>query len=421
MLLKYLIEYNRETESPKRYHQWGYLATVAAMLGRNAWLPFGHNNIYPNQYIMFIGSPAARKSSAVKAAINMLYAANYTTISKGRTSKEKFLLDLSGHIDDTGIKHNPGLVLTDGNKAAIQNLFDTDLAELGETDEHCETLIAADEFNNYIGTGNYEFISLLGELWDVPPDYPVRVKNSKSYTINKPCVSILAGNTPTGFAAAFPPEILGQGFASRLLLIYGERTNVRTTLPKPPPAEVTAEIAAHLQQIRVQVCGEFTIDLGGEVYQTIDWLYKNWQSLDDNRFTNYSGRRFSHLLKIALLFAANDLRTSIEQQDVVAANTILTLTEHEMPRALGEFGMSKHSEVSNKIVEYLNTVDEPKNITQLWEHFQVDIDKMSAMTEIMTGLVRAKKLQNTKGGFLAVKKALKEDTRFFDPSLIGGI
>ena len=420
-MFEYLTEYNKDTECPKRYHQWGYLAAVATMLGRNAWLPFGHRNIYPNQYIMFIGSPAARKSAAVIAATNLLREAGYDTVSRGRTSKEKFLLDLSGHVDDTGVKHNTNLILTEGNKEAIKNLFDTDLQDLGESDESRETLIAADEFNNYIGTGNYEFISLLGELWDVPPDYPVRVKNSKSYTINKPCVNILAGNTPTGFAAAFPPEILGQGFASRLLLIYGERTSVRTTLPKPPPAEITLRIAQHLQNIRVQVCGEFLIDLASEAYQTIDWLYKNWKSLDDTRFANYSGRRFTHLLKLTLLFAANNLRTTIEQEDVVAANTILTLTEHDMPRALGEFGMSRNSEVSNKLVEYLNQAHEPKTVIQMWEHFQVDIEKMSTMTEIVMGLQRAKKLINTKHGFLLVKNQIQDDIAFFDPKLIGGI
>ncbi len=422
MLELYINSYNAESEAPKRYHQWTYLSCVAAMVGRNSYLPFGMDNIYPNHFIMLIGSPAARKSSAIKAGTKLLKAADYTTISRGRTSKEKFLLDLSGHVDDTGMSHNPALALSDGNKVAIQNLFDTDLADLGTNDEPCETLIAADEFNNYIGTGNFEFISLLGELWDVPPDYPVRVKNSKSYTINKPCVNIIAGNTPTGFAAAFPPDILGQGFASRLILVYGERTNIRTTLPKQPDAEVVATLAHHLQQVRLLVCGEFNIDLGGAAYEALDKLYKNWKSLEDTRFSNYSGRRFSHLLKLSLLFAANKLRTDIRLEDVIAANTLLTATEHDMPAALGEFGRSKNSEVSNKIIEMVNTSDSIVSVAQLWKECQIDMDKQASMIELVTGLSRAGKIQSVRGGFLPVKKVLKEGSlEYFDATLIGGL
>ena len=423
MLHKYLVDYNAKTESPLRYHQWGYMSILSSILGRQAWLPFGHDNIYPNQFIMLIGSPAARKSSAVKAAINLLKAADYRTISRGRTSKEKFLLDLSGHVDDTGTKHNPNLNLSDGNKKAIENLFDSDIGDLdsGGVDDVAETLIAADEFNNYIGTGNYEFISLLGELWDCPNDYPVRVKNSKSYTIYNICVNILSGNTPTGFSAAFPPEILGQGFASRLLLVYGERTNVKTTLPTPPDIEIVAELVEHLQKIKMLVTGEFKLDLNSEAYAAIDWLYNNWKPLDDSRFANYSGRRFSHLLKLTLLFTANAIRTTICLEDVIAANTLLTVTEHEMPRALGEFGRSRNSEVSNKIMEFLLNSDTPHSMASLWEHFHVDLDKQDTLVGIVTGLARAKKISNTKGGFLPIRGVFDTDVKYFDATLIGGI
>lgn len=431
MLLEYITEYNKETECPKRYHQWCYLSAVAAMLGRNVHMPFGHDSIFANQYIMLIGSPAARKSSAIKAAVKLLQSAGYDTISKGRTSKEKFLLDLSGHVDDTGTKHSQEAQLggrqnhsgsvSAGTQQMYQNLYDMDLTELIDEDSVHETLIAADEFTNYVGAGNYEFISILGELWDNPPDLPVRIKNSKSYNIIKPCVNILAGNTPTGFAAAFPPEMLGQGFASRLLLVYGERTDVKITLPKPPCPIATEKLAAHLARIRMEVTGEITLDINSPAYEALDWLYKNWQSIDDTRFANYSGRRFSHLLKICVLFAANALRTNIEYADVIAANTLLAITELDMPKALGEFGKGKFSDVSNKIMEYINTCDSPQSMVQIWKHINTDLEKIVQLTDIVNGLVRADKLQNTKGGFLPIKKVLKVDNKYFDASLIGGI
>ena len=109
-------------------------------------------------------------------------------------------------------------------------------------DNECphEMYIAADEFTNFSGAGNYEFFSLLGELWDCPDTLPVRTKNSKSFTINQPVVNIIAGNTHAGFAAAFPPDIMGQGFLSRMILVFGEQGSTRITFPTKPPAAINA-------------------------------------------------------------------------------------------------------------------------------------------------------------------------------------
>jgi hypothetical protein len=420
MLLKYINEYNAETESPKRYHQWCYLGAVSAILSRNAWLKFGKQFIYPNSYIMLIGQAAARKSTAINAATAILQRSGYDTIAGGKTSKEKFLLDLSGHIDDSGIKHSP-LALSDGNKQLMHDLFDMELEELGDSDEIHEILIAADEFTNFVGAGNYEFISLLGELWDCPPHFDNRVKNSKSFRIHKPCVNILAGNTPTGFAAAFPPEMLGQGFVSRLLLIFGERTATRTTWPEAPAEEISDSIAEHMARIRQEVVGEITCDRKGTAFEALDWLYKNWEPLADSRFINYSGRRFSHLLKCATLFAANALRTEIILEDVIAANTLMQITEAEMPLALGEYGRSRNSEVSNRVMELLNATAVPISLSELYPHVQCDLDKLSTLTDIVSNLVKAKKVLNTKGGFIAIKKPIQATGKYFDLSLVGGL
>lgn len=423
MLLDYINKYTAETECPKRYHQWCYLSAIASLIGRNAWLDFGGRNIYPNMFVMLIGSPAARKNTAMNTSVDIIRELDMISIAQGRTSKEKFLLDLSGHVDDTGTKHNAEHQATGGTAELYKNLFDADLSELISIDDVHETLIAADEFTNFIGAGNYEFVSLLGELWDNPPLYDVRVKNSKSYKIRKPCVNILGGNTPTGFAAAFPPEMIGQGFLSRLLLIYGERTQVKITWPEPPDAQMREELSNHFARIRMTVTGAVTIDRKGEAFAALDWIYKNWQSLDDIRFASYSGRRFSHLLKLCLVFAANALRTEILLEDVLAANTILTVTEHDMPRALGEFGKSRHSDIINKIVDFLNTADKPQNMNQLWAVVSTDLEGgKPKLAELLTGLIAAEKIQQVLGkGFLPIKKPHREDGKYFDATLIGGI
>ena len=162
----YLDEYVAGTESPTIYHRWCLISIVSALLGRNFHFPYGHFTIYPNQFCMLIGSPGARKSSAIHIARRLLADTGFDRIAMGKTTKEKFLLDLYGAPEDSnGIAGS-------GKLTGLAALMD------GADDEtpH-EMYIAADEFTNFSGAGNYEFFSLLGELWDCPD---TRIDNSST-------------------------------------------------------------------------------------------------------------------------------------------------------------------------------------------------------------------------------------------------
>src|SRR5690348_7180069 len=90
------FEYVKETEPPIIFHRWSLIGALSAYLGRQCWLPFGTMRIFPNQYIMLVGNPGTRKSTAIKGAKRVLSATGYSTFAAERTSKEKFLLDLQG-------------------------------------------------------------------------------------------------------------------------------------------------------------------------------------------------------------------------------------------------------------------------------------------------------------------------------------
>lgn len=407
LLLDYLNVYTAGSESPQHFHAWSFLSIVSAALGRKISLPFGFTDIYPNQYIMLIGSPGSRKSSAIKAAVKLLKDSGYKHTSANKTTKEKFLLDLAG-VDNQEINAK-------GNN--FEEIFgDMDLRGAS----NAQMLIAADEFTNFIGAGNYEFISLLGELWDCPDDYDNRMKNSKSYTIREPVINIIGGNTATGFATAFPPEVIGQGFISRLLLIYGERTDVRNTIPPRPCPKVHAQLVSKLQEIS-ELSG--AVILEGEAFDAVDTIYKNWQDVDDVRFANYSSRRLTHLLKLCMVFAAMSLRTYIIIEDVISAHTILTQAELNMPRALGEFGKGKHSEVASKVMDMLEKEVEPVPMTAIWKHVSMDLERMTQLADVIAGLTAADKIIQTKYGILPKRKVVNNGAKiahFYNPELIGG-
>ena len=382
------LTYVGETEAPVAFHRWSCISILGAWLGRRYSFQLGHFNIASNIYTMLMGGAGSRKSTAIKIATNLIRKAGYDRIAAERTTKEKFLMDLAGEesIDAAG-------------DIMEQNLF-------GPAVSDCEILIAADEFNTFIGNGNIEFLSLLGVLWDYSGQFSDRKKNSKSLVISDPTVSVLAGNTATGFSLAFPAEAIGQGIFSRLILIHGEKTDKRITFPDAPSTETEKLCIDLLLAIRQIANGRAELTPGAK--KLLDHIYKTWNGITDVRFDSYANRRFSHLLKLCLIASASALRATIEECDVIYANTILTHAEHSMPKALGEFGKAKNSDVAHKVIQLLENSVMPVPLKQIWQAIHNDLEDISALKDMLSNLVMAEKVLSTKGGFLAKRRVLEE-------------
>lgn len=388
------IQYVGETESPAIYHRWSAISGIGALLGRQYHLHHGHFIINPNIYCMLIGNPGTRKSTAIKTIKKLLIEAGYNTIAADKTTKEKFLLDLSGEADVEPTTKNAAAILD-------SNLWGEDDAEVA-TRAAAECFIMADEWNDFTSLGNLEFYSLLGTFWDYAGIYRNRIKTGKSVSINNPTVSILAGNTPTGFSLAFPTEIVGQGFFSRLVLVYGESTGKKIAFPKKPDPATTAEMVRYMQHLRASCQGMAALTPTAETL--LEKIYLEFTGFDDVRFESYFNRRFTHLLKLCIVCAAARLSRNIGEEDVVLANTILTHTEHSMPKALGEFGKGKNSDVANNIVAALSNSNKGLNFKDLWTLVGHDLEKQTQLGELLSNLRAAEKIQQVGASFLVKRK-----------------
>ena len=383
------LAYVSDTECPITHHRWSALTVVGAWLGRRLSFQLGHFKVHPNLYVMLMGSPGTRKSTAIKIGANLIKQAGYTNVCADRITKEKFLLDLAGAETEFDSKED----------ILDKNLF-------GSVSDASEVLIAADEFNNFIGNGNIEFLSLLGVLWDHNGIFQNRVKNSKSVEIQDPTVSILSGNTPTGFSLAFPVESIGQGIFSRILLVHGEPSGKKITFPEPPPTEATAIVLDYLVKIRSTCYGTMKLTPGAK--SLLDKIYKTWGGISDVRFESYSNRRFTHLLKLCLIVTASRCSVTLSEEDVIYANTILTHAEHTMPQALGSFGKARHSDVSHKLLQILDASHSLITLKDLWKHLHTDLEKLTDLAEILKNLVAAEKVIQHNNGFLLKRKLIEE-------------
>jgi hypothetical protein len=391
------LDYTSKNECPTFFHRWTAITTLAAYLGRDIHFKYGHFNLHANMYTMLVGSPGTKKSSAIKIGAKLIKLAGYKNFGAKKTRQEKFLLDLAE--------------LSEGGDSA-EDILDANLwGASTDTRPPAECFVAADEFNNFIGVGNLEFMSILGELWDYEGTYDYKLKNSKSIHIPDPTITILGGNTPTNLNLAFPPEAIGQGFFSRLLFIYGEPSGVKYTFPHPPDEALQLRLIERLHGIKQTMIGEVTMN--SEAMELLDDIYHKWEEIDDVRFEHYTNRRIIHLIKLCMVVAASRMTKVIGKSEVIYANTLLTFTEQLMPKALGEFGKARNSDVTHKIMQLLDATAVPLSFQQLWKHVHADLDKREQLVEIIGNLDMADKLSSVKEGayrgcFLPIKQLRKE-------------
>lgn len=411
------LEYMRETEPPYIYHRWCAITSIGAIIGRNCFIQLGHFRIFPNLYTMLIGEPAARKSTAIKLARKFVSSSGYQSFADDKGAKEKFMANLAGVTEEDLVAMGQG---RRGKAIEVditsENLWGEDNACAKEPRE---VFVVADEFSDFSGTGNAEFLRTLGNLWDWDDEttsFKWGFRNSKSLEIYQPTISILGGNTPETFAKTLPQEIIGDGFLSRLILIHGEKSAREYHRPPTPNEEDKAELISILAAIRKTAIGEFTINADADY--ALELIYKGTRVISDVRFKSYNNRRYTQLLKLCIIIAASRFKTVISEDIVLAANTTLSAAETLMPRALGEFGRSKQSETVNKVMDVLNAACAPVNIKAIWMQVNKDLNKPDDLMQILKNLQLAEKIQNVPGkGYLPMIKSDK-DKAFVDWNLL---
>lgn len=404
-LLKDIIKLAENQEAADFSYLWAGLSCIAAQLARNVYIPFGNGKIYPNLYVMFVGDPGKRKSTAIKDLKKRIKAAGYQNICGDKVTMQKYLLDLAGvgegSIEDSNItEFNLGITLG--------------------ANDYVESYINQDEFSDFIGINNYPFISLLGNFWDIDEPYVYRTKNGQSIEIPSPIVNILGATTPSQFNTIFPPAISEQGFLSRLIIVNIPESKRKIARPLPSDASVVEKVVDGLKAVR-KLSGELV--MSDAVWAKLEEIYLSWKPVEDTRFAHYSTRRHTQLLKLCILSTCSRYTIEMSVDDVVFANTLLSFTEHFMPQALGQFGKNKDGDVNSKVISYLrSSFPTAKSLQDIIIPISTETDVLS-LQKILTNLVVAEKVVATSNGKYLPKLPSYKDikTSHVDWSMLGSI
>lgn len=345
------------SESPRAYHVWSLISMASASMRRRTWVSLGGvGSILPNQYVILIGPPALRKSSAITMVEQFTWPAG-VKLGPGDTSGQRHGL-MVAFMGTRRFAPNPkrleAILPLPASLEDVANL-DTDMIadSLPKGEVNSDIYLMSKELSRLIMNQDRGMIDFLTDLYDGESvDYQTKQGSIK---IKKPSLNLLGATTPTSLASCMPRGASDHGILSRIIFVYSS-TPYRD-LPRPAPyGPKELEFKERLEHRLTKTAeyeGPFTeTDGAASLY---DSLYTYRPRILDSRFNGYAGRRAIHLRKLMLCLAA--LRTTGDQKiiesDVQLAHDILALTEKEMSHALMALGGNQLHLGKYLMIEYL--------------------------------------------------------------------
>lgn len=370
------------TETPAIFHVWSLISAASACLTRRCWFNLGPIKITPNQYIMLVGPSGARKSASISFLRGLLkdleglrFGPNNTAgRSQGLIAAMQGKRTQAAEADDAvaevmeslGASLNIGM-LTEDEEGALGSVHMLNRHAL---------YIAESELVSFLGVKSNEFTDFLGDMWDRSGmDYYIYQLKRETTKVDLPCLNMIGGITPSHITSYLPATAIGQGFTSRVIMVYSD-PGKQVAWPDPLDEAKVNGFRKLFRHIFETFEGAFEYEPG--VKELVIKLYNYKIKIDDIRFLHYSQRRQTHMLKVAMALAALRLSRTVSENDIQDAHDLMVLTEKRMPECLGEYGMSPLALAMSRISEKLKNSDEPLTLHRLLIAIGSDVRRLEA-------------------------------------------
>lgn len=361
-------------------------------------MPFGIIDTLPNQYVLLVGSPASRKSTAMNIARRLVKQSTGVRFAPADTGGQRqgLVLAMQGSEEDNTKEYLGAVELSakDNSLASLADLQEITnvpenetLIEVAQADRH-HIAVAATEFSRFIGQNNLSMLDFLVERYD-GEDYEYKTKQS-NISLKNTLINLLAATTPTMLNNSMPPAAGGQGFLSRMILVYGATKYKEVPTPTAPPEDLVRRIKDTLNDVYHYAHGPFIETPDAAAYR--ESLYSYPIGITDSRFAYYAERRYAHFIKLGMALAATRVRPDRDRLEITAgdyteAHKILRATEVGMADALGEFGMNPLAVLKQEILEQMRASQGPMKMEQVIAMFHRDATSRE-IAETINDLIR---------------------------------
>lgn len=320
------LTYTSFSEAPLKAHFWTAVSTISGALRRRVWMDMTYFQWTPNMYIIFVAPPGIISKS--------------TTINNG--------IRLLRQLPD--IRFGPDAVtwqaLTESLAASTEQVpwVDKSTGEELYLPMSCIT-IASSEFGTFLNPSDREMVDVMVSLWDGQLGvWEKKTKTQGEDIIVNPWINMIACTTPAWIAGNFPDYMIGGGFTSRCIFVYGEEKQCLIAYPglvTPSNLKDLERELVHDLEIISQLIGQYTLEPAAIAYGT-QWYedhYKDITNSLDSRAVGYKARKQTHIHKLAMVLAASQRdELIITEADLKKAVKIVTDLEEEMPKVFQLIG-----------------------------------------------------------------------------------
>jgi len=359
----YLV-YTEHSEPCVLFRLWCGISGIASCLQRKCWLEWQYGEqIYPNCYVLLVGSSGSRKGTAMRQVKQLLDEVGIIYCAESMT-REAFIRRFA--------------------ESRTEDIID-DVPYV-----HSSLTIFAQEFVVFIGKENYRLIYDLTDIYDSDKTWTYETKHQNTDIVVGPYLNILGAITPSLLQTSLPHEAIGGGLTGRMILVYGERGK------KIPDPFLTPEMERMREDLIYDLHSIYAMK--GKFRYTKDFIEKHteWYMKDDSvglhdqYFEGYIERRSLHLRKLSMIVSAS--RSSeriITGEDFDKALAILTETEKRMNDIFYGKGQSRTASVTTRMLKYIISKKQV-SLDEIANKFWADVNGKTELDNILSLLVSMK-------------------------------
>jgi hypothetical protein len=331
------MDYSSYTEAPDKFHWWTAVSIIAGALRGKVSINQGYFKWPSNFFIVFVAPPGIVQKS--------------TTINVG--------VDLLQKVPD--ICMGPDVVTWQALATAFAQATIGHLMADGQHEPHSSITIASSEFGNLLNPSDREMVDFLVTMWDGQKrNFKKITKTSGSDLIENPWLNLIACTTPSWIAGNFPEYLIGGGFTSRTIFVYGESKRALIAYPGSVIPTGHQDRAANLLLDLTKIAslsGDFKLSRDAMAWGEV-WYkdhYENHILKPTNEFiAAYNARKQTHLHKLAMILSASRGDSMvIEEIDLKNAHEALTKIEADMPKVFSKIGLNDETKAIGELLREL--------------------------------------------------------------------
>lgn len=319
------------TDAPESFIFWSGIFTIASTLRRRVFVGkknLGLWNCYPNMYLMFVGPPGMRKTTAIDfGARELLGCIPQLHEGPDNFTKEAILEEMQASGDGS-------IYLTVGEFSNIFQKAGKDRA------------------------GMYEFFT---DMFDMKKQFSARTKASGNVFVEKPVLNFFSATTPGWISDNMPEAVISGGYASRCIWVYEEDLRIKKSLFD----DVTGDFKSLEADLLVDLLRIAELEGEYELLPETKAAINAWVADDpplylakNDKLGGYLNRRFKHAMTLTMLHAAasKDELVLTPEDWFWAVNTLSTI-EPNLEKIFKGVGRNPYTTEIDKMVAFVKMMN----------------------------------------------------------------